>query len=107
MPQHSQIFDVGGDDTLTFYCGDLPPDEAISASGHEPNGYFWEGVAAYLDPTLAARLELDSEAGMFSAGGARVDLETLQAKLEPLLSGEEDIRALIARAETDGFEFDD
>ena len=107
MPQHSQILDVGGDETLTFYCGELPADEAISSTGHEPNGYFWEGVAAYLDPTLAARLELDSEGGMFSAAGARADLEVLQTRLEPLLSGEEDIRALIARAEAEGFEFDD
>lgn len=107
MPQHSQILDVAGDDTLTFYCGELPADEVISSTGHEPNGYFWEGVAAYLDPALAARLELDSEGGMFSAAGTRADLEALQARLEPLLSGEEDIRALIARAEADGFEFDD
>lgn len=107
MTQLSQILDGGGDYTLTFYCDDLPADEAISACGHEPNGYFWEGVAAYLDPTLAARLELDSEAGMFSAAGARADLEWLQAKLEPLLSGEGDIRALITGAERDGFEFDD
>jgi hypothetical protein len=107
MPPHSHVVDVDGDDTLTFYCGELPADEVISATGHEPNGYFWEGAATYLDPTLAARLELDSEAGMFSAAGARADLETLQAKLEPLLSGEEDIRALISRAEADGIEFDD
>jgi hypothetical protein len=107
MPGHTQILDVRGTDTLTFYCGELPADAAISATGHEPNGYFWEGVAAYLDQALAARLELDSEAGMFSASGSRADLEDLQAKLEPLLSGQQDIRGLITRAEADGFEFDD
>lgn len=105
--RHTQILDVRGTDTLTFYCGELPADAAISATGHEPNGYFWEGVAAYLDQALAARLELDSEAGMFSASGSRADLEDLQAKLEPLLSGQQDIRGLMTRAEADGFEFDD
>lgn len=44
---------------------------------------------------------------MFSASGSRADLEDLQAKLEPLLSGQQDIRGLITRAEADGFEFDD
>lgn len=44
-------------------------DESIASAGHEPNGYFWEGVVQYLAPELAEQLELDSEAGMFAAEG--------------------------------------
>lgn len=59
------------------------------------------------DGPVSCALELDSEGGMFSAAGARTDLEVLQTRLEPLLNGEEDIRELIKRAEADGFGFDD
>ena len=106
MTQRSQILDFDGEHSLTFCCGELPADEGVHAAEHEPNGYFWEGIAAFLEPQFVERLELDSEAGMFSAVGSRTDLEALQSTFEPLLSGAEDIQAVVARADTEGFEFD-
>jgi hypothetical protein len=99
--------DAGGKPSLRFYCGGLPADEAIDASGHEPNGYFWEGVLAFLDPPLVDSLELDSEAGMFAAYGDGDQLSRVRSHLEPLLSDPEAISALIARAEAAGHDFDD
>ncbi|MGW5190536.1 Imm51 family immunity protein [Kribbella sp. NPDC004138] len=107
MTLHSQILDIDGGHSLTFYCGELPADVAVSAAGHEPNGYFWEGVATVLAPELVHGLELDSEAGMFSAAGQRSDLAQLQTLLEPVLASPDVVREVIARAESEGFEFDD
>jgi hypothetical protein len=41
--------------------------------GHEPNGYFWEGVARYLAeaPALADRILYDPEGSMFYAYAER------------------------------------
>jgi hypothetical protein len=104
---HSNILDIDGEFSLTFYCGELPADGAIFASGHEPNGYFWEGVATFLAPEVVGRLEVDSEGGMFSASGARADCQALQGVLEPLVSSTDEIRGVISRAEAAGFQFDD
>jgi hypothetical protein len=57
--------DVAGSSCLLFGCGDLPADAAVLAAGHEPNGYFWEGVLQYLAGGLLTQVELDPEAGMF------------------------------------------
>lgn len=46
-----------------------PVDKEIVLAGHEPNGYFWDGVTTFLRPDLAERLDLDSEGGMFSHPG--------------------------------------
>lgn len=59
-------------------------DEAISAAGHEPNGYFWEGMVQYLAPGLADQMELDSEAGMFVAYGERADTVASGDSADPL-----------------------
>lgn len=107
MPNHMQLRDIDGSISLTFPCGELPADDAIMGAGHEPNGYFWEGVAHYLAPELADKLEFDPEAGMFAAYGARTDLEGLQGLLEPYLDDGERITEVIRRAEDSGFQFDD
>ena len=104
---YSTIRDIDGDHSLSFYCGELPADKAVSAAGHEPNGYFWDGVATLLAAEVVARLELDSEAGMFSAFGDPDDLSRLQTRLEPVLSSPDAVRAVIERAEADGFVFDE
>lgn len=101
------ITEIEGEHSLAFYCGELPVDEEIALAGHEPNGYFWEGVASFLRPELAERLELDSEGGMFSAFGRRSDLVSLSESMTPLLQDPVAMRALIKRAEEQGFEFDD
>lgn len=107
VPNHMILHDADGSPSLTFYCGDLPCDESIVASGHEPNGYFWEGMVEYLAPTLAEELELDSEAGMFAAYAPRATLEQLQALLSPYLDDGALLAAAIKEAEGSGFEFDD
>lgn len=101
------MHDIDGSIGLTFYCGELPADEAIIAAGHEPNGYFWEGMVQYLAPELAEQLELDSEAGMFAANGERALLEQLRALVDPYLDDGERVAVTIREAEASGFQFDD
>lgn len=43
VPHHMTLIDVAGSSSLTFACGDLPAEASVFSSGHEPNGYFWEG----------------------------------------------------------------
>lgn len=107
MSNRTKIIDVADSTSLTFVCGDLPTDDAILAAGHEPNGYFWEGVAQYVAGDLSSELELDSEAGMFCASGERIFLDQLQQTLEPYLDDPEQVARLIREAEASGFEFDD
>lgn len=101
------MIDIDGSVSLTFYCGELPADGAISAAGHEPNGYFWEGMVQYLAPELAELVELDSEAGMFAAYGERPTLEQLQAIIDPYLDDGERVAVAVREAEASGFQFDD
>jgi hypothetical protein len=48
VPDHMKLTDVAGSSSLIFARGSLPADVAVFAAGHEPNGYFWTGVAEYL-----------------------------------------------------------
>lgn len=107
MPSRSSIHRIDHEYSLTFYCGDLPTDDAAEAADRNPNGYFWEGVVTFAFPDLVERVELDSEAGMFSAVGADADLQQLQEGIEPLLSDPEKVTELLVQADAAGFEFDD
>jgi len=107
VPNHMQLVESDGSFSLTFSCGDLPADTAIVATGHEPNGYFWEGMVRYLAPHLAEQVELDAEAGLFAAYGERAALEDVEALLRPYLDEGERVAATIRAAEESGFEFDD
>lgn len=91
----------------TFYCGDLGADDSVLAQGHEPNGYFWEGLLRYLAPDLTEAIELDSEAGMFAAYGKRRQMKRVQRLLKPYLHDGERITTVIHTAEAQGFQFDD
>lgn len=71
--------------SLYLDLGDLPTDAVVEGAGEEPNGAFWEGVAWYVAPALASRLDLDSEGTMFGVHGDRPDLEELCALLAPLV----------------------
>jgi hypothetical protein len=82
-------------------------DAAIAATGHEPNGYFWEGVLRFLDPALADSMELDSEAGMFAAYGNATQCDRVGELLSALLQDIDAINELVARAEAAGHNFDD
>ncbi|MFJ2723149.1 Imm51 family immunity protein [Streptomyces sp. NPDC087437] len=101
------LHDFDGEHSLTFAAGDLLADAAVVASGHEPNGYFWEGLVQFAWPDIAERLDFDSEAGMFCAVGSLGDLAQLKAAVEPVISSPSAVREIVARAETSGFEFDD
>jgi hypothetical protein len=92
---------------IVFACGALPVDGAVIAAGHEPNGYFWESVARYGAPDAVAGLDIDCEADMFAAYGDRDHLEQLGKALRPYLNDGARVTDLIARAEAEGFEFDD
>ena len=104
---HSRIHESGGEYSLTFACGGLPTDAPVRAAGHEPSGYFWEGIATFIAPDVVSALDLDSDTDTFRATGLRVDLEELRNKLELLISRPEAIRAALARAEAEGFELHD
>jgi hypothetical protein len=107
MAAQTRIHDIDGTSSLTFSTGGLPADDAVRAAEHEPNGYFREGIASFLGGATVARLELDSEAGMFSASGELPDLQALKAILDPLLNDRTAIADVIERATAAGFEFDD
>lgn len=101
-------FDPADDEpSLIFYCGELPVDDTIIAADMEPNGYFWEGVLRFADPSLSEGLEFDSEADMFCVYGNSSDLAAVRELIEPLLTDTVKIRDLIERAETADFDLED
>ena len=91
-----------GKASLTLDLGDLPTDAVVQAAGDEPNGAFWEGVASYVAPALAARLEMDSEGSMFAVYGNRTNLEQLRELLQPLVDQPAAMTGLLQRAQADG-----
>ncbi|MGW2633259.1 Imm51 family immunity protein [Streptomyces chattanoogensis] len=72
-----RLHDFDGEHSLTLDAGGLGADAAVAAAGHEPNGYFWEGLVR------------------------------LKTAVESVIANPEAVRDIIARAETSGFEFDD
>ena len=91
-----------GKASLTLDLGDLPTDAVVQGAGDEPNGAFWEGVASYVAPALAARLDMDSEGSMFAVCGDRTDLEQLRERLQPLVDQPAAMTGLLQRAQADG-----
>ncbi|MFB9661201.1 Imm51 family immunity protein [Glycomyces mayteni] len=110
---HLKIVETStGKYSLLLNAGSTDVDDVVEDLGREPNGYFWEGVAQRLvaaeAPGLDERFGYDPEGGMFCAyGDDRDALEALAALMEPLASDKDRMRALIAAADADGFEFDD
>lgn len=81
----------------------MPRVDVIEELGHEPNGYFWEGIAQLLvdveAPHLRQRFDYDPEGGMFVAHGSdRPALEELSALLTAVATDAERIRRLVALA---------
>ncbi|WP_412543172.1 Imm51 family immunity protein [Longispora sp. K20-0274] len=98
--------------SLILNAGTTEVDALVEELGHEPNGYFWEGVARLLVGTEASALDgrfsYDPEGGMFCAYGTdRGALEELAALLSGAATDADRIRRVIALAEATGFEFDD
>lgn len=101
-----------GQFSLLLDAGTTPVDSLIAEAGHEPNGYFWKGVAQVLvsteAPTLDGRFRYDPEAGMFCAYGTdRSALAELADRMTVVATDAERMRRFIVAAEASGFEFDD
>jgi hypothetical protein len=98
--------------SLLLDAGTTDVDDLIEQLGHEPNGYFWEGVAQFLVntevPELEGRFSYDPEGGMFCAYGEdRGALEELADRMGAVAEEGDRMRQLIASAEANGFELDD
>ncbi|MFB4308313.1 Imm51 family immunity protein [Actinomadura sp. GTD37] len=98
--------------SLLLDAGTTQVDGLVEQLGHEPNGYFWEGVARFLvkteAPALDGRFGYDPEGGMFCAYGEdRTALQELAELIIPVTTDGDRMRTLIASAEAAGFEFDD
>ncbi|GHJ44622.1 hypothetical protein Cs7R123_19640 [Catellatospora sp. TT07R-123] len=98
--------------SLLLNAGTTEVDELIEELGHEPNGYFWEGVARLVveheAPDLDGRFGYDPEAGMFCAYGTdRAALAELGELLGGVATDGDRLRALVALAQATGVEFDD
>lgn len=107
-----RLFEVDGRWVLSLEAGTTPVDAAIVALHHEPNGYFWEGIVEIIvrteAPDLDGRFDSDPEAGAYVAYGEdRVALERLGTLLSRIANDASLLRALVAKAEADGFQFDD
>ncbi|MFJ3224298.1 Imm51 family immunity protein [Streptomyces sp. NPDC086783] len=101
------LLDLDGEHSLTLDAGGLAADAAVVAAGHEPNGYFWEGLVRFAWPDIAEHVDFDSEAGMFCAIGSSSVLARLKTALESVITSPEAVRDIIVRAGASGFEFDD
>ncbi|MEU0625358.1 Imm51 family immunity protein [Streptomyces rubiginosohelvolus] len=64
------LHDFDGEHSLTWDVGGLAADAAVVAAGHEPNGYFWEGLVRFASPNIVEHVDFDSKAGMFCAVGS-------------------------------------
>jgi hypothetical protein len=98
--------------SLLLDCGTTTVDGAIRDAGHEPNGYFWEGIAQLFVRGELAELDgafsFDPEAGMFCANGEdRAALERLGAAMAIVANDPAKLVAMIEAAKADGFAFDD
>ncbi|MFI6991849.1 immunity 51 family protein [Nonomuraea wenchangensis] len=101
-----------GEYSLLLDAGTTRVDDVIEELGHEPNGYFWEGVAQVLvgteAPALEGRFSYDPEGDMFCAYGKdRGALEELGTLMATVATDADRTRRLVATAEANGFEFDD
>ncbi|GAB7101995.1 hypothetical protein JCM4814A_03090 [Streptomyces phaeofaciens JCM 4814] len=102
-----KLHDFDGEHSLTLDVGGLAADVAVAGAGHEPNGYFWEGLVRFAWPDIAEPLDFDGEAGMFCAVGTPSDLAQLKTALESVIASPDEVLDIITRAEISGFEFDD
>lgn len=98
--------------SLLLNAGTTDVDEVIESLGHEPNGYFWEGVAQLLvdteAPSLQGRFEYDPEGGMFVAYGSdRPALDELATLMAAVATDAGRLRQIVALAQERDFEFDD
>jgi Immunity protein 51 len=98
--------------SLMLDAGTTDVDEVIEELDHEPNGYFWEGIAQLLvdteAPHLEGRFDYDPEGDTFVAHGSdRPALDELAALMTAVATNPDRLRRLVALARDRGFEFDD
>jgi hypothetical protein len=101
-----------GQYSLWLEAGITDVDELIAELGHEPNGYFWEGIVELLlmteATTLEGRFSVDPEGGAFVAYSQdREALEDLAGRLRAVVTDGNRLRKLMDFAKSSGFEFDD
>ncbi|MFC0003587.1 Imm51 family immunity protein [Micromonospora siamensis] len=101
-----------GEYFLSLEAGTTDVDDLISELGHEPNGYFWEGVVELLvatdAPGLDGRFVSDPEGGAFFAtSNDRQALDDLAVLLTAVAADRDRLRRLVEHARATGFEFDD
>lgn len=107
MTKNLTVEDIGHGPSLCLFLDGVPVDDAVRAEGHEPNGYFWQGVAEFVRGDLSSRLEFDCEGSMFAAYGDAELLEQLATSMEPIFNNAEKAVEVIRSASATGFEFDD
>ena len=100
--------------SLMLDAGCTTSDPTIEESGHQPNGYFWHGLAVWLmnsgalDASLSERLDFDPEGDTFVAHGTdRSALEMLGLELARFANDNAAMAELIAAADAAGHNFDD
>jgi hypothetical protein len=101
-----------GQYSLWLEAGTTGVDDVITELGHEPSGYFREGVVELLirteATTLEGRFSTDPEGGAFVAySGDRGALDDLAGRLRAVAADGNRLRKLVEFAEASGFEFDD
>ena len=110
--QFLRLVDTEGSTSLLAYVEQAPEPvvEVITESGHEPNGYFFEGLATYLisqQDLDTSGIDPDSEAGMFCFYGDRAALDTLRNLMLDVVADPSKLAAVIEEAEASGHDFDD
>lgn len=84
-------------------------DHAITATGHEANGYFLEGLACYLQSAnhIDSNLQLDPEGEGIGIYGNPAHVDKAQAAFRNIAETPSKIAELVEQAEANGIEFDD
>ena len=83
IPDFVKSIDLDDGSRSVFFECDAPPTwKVVEAHGHQPNGYFWEGVANWLiSQGRAPEVSMDPEGSMFSAQGTPAELDAFLAAL--------------------------
>ena len=109
IPDFVKSIDLDDGSRSVFFECDAPPTwKVVEAHDHEPNGYFWEGVANWLiSQGLAPEVSMDPESSMFSAQGTPAELDAFLIALAPYLVEDDTMATLIEEADAAGHDFDD
>lgn len=102
--------ELGGQHTVYIQVlVDSELDHAITATGHEANGYFLEGLACYLQSAnhIDSNLQLDPEGEGIGIYGNPAHVDKAQAAFRNIAETPSKIAELVEQAEANGIEFDD